>query len=66
MEKPQIKSLSSKGSFVAQAADFVRYALSQGYLKKVDNAYVVDMSGVGHQVAINGQSLDQSDNNSNT
>lgn len=59
--KPEIKSLSSGGTFVTQAADFVRYALSQGYLKKVDNAYVVDLSGVGSQTAVNGVSLNQGD-----
>lgn len=41
-------------SFEVQAAQFVQYAINQGYLKKVGDAYTVDLTGKGSVLTING------------
>lgn len=41
-------------SFEVQAAQFLQYAIAQGYLKKVGDAYVIDLAGKGKIVTING------------
>jgi hypothetical protein len=40
-------------SFEMQAAQFLQYAITQGYLKKVGDAYVLDLSGKGSVITIN-------------
>lgn len=41
--------------FEVQAAQFLRYVIAQGYLKKVGNGYVADLSGKGSVVSVNGK-----------
>lgn len=53
-EKTTSVAHTQKPSFQAQCASFLRYALAQGYLKKVGTDYVVDLTGKGSVVTING------------
>src|SRR3990167_10255880 len=41
-------------SFESQVADFLKYAIQQGYLKKIGNAYQSDLSGKGAVFTVNG------------
>ncbi|OGT50107.1 MAG: hypothetical protein A3E82_02205 [Gammaproteobacteria bacterium RIFCSPHIGHO2_12_FULL_38_11] len=41
-------------SFETQTADFLQYAILQGYLKKVGDAYTVDLTGKGDAITVNG------------
>lgn len=41
-------------SFESQAADFLKYAIQQGYLKKMGSAYHSDLSGKGTVFTVNG------------
>lgn len=41
-------------SFEIQATQFVQYAINQGYLKKVGDAYTLDLAGKGSVLTING------------
>lgn len=45
---------STEPPFDMQAAEFLRYAISQGYLKKVGDAYQSNWSGKGSALSING------------
>ena len=40
-------------AFEVQAAQFVQYAITQGYLKKAGDAYTVDLAGKGSVLTIN-------------
>lgn len=51
---PMPDTAKDKPSFEEQTAKFLQYALSQGYLKKVGSAYVMDLTGKGDVVTING------------
>lgn len=50
----EFPAASGQPSFEQQAGQFVQYALTQGYLKKIGNAYALDLVGRGHEVIING------------
>ncbi|OGT43939.1 MAG: hypothetical protein A3F13_00655 [Gammaproteobacteria bacterium RIFCSPHIGHO2_12_FULL_40_19] len=53
---PPVASVTAEKTpaFEVQAAQFVQYALNQGYLKKVGDAYTVDLAGKGSVLTING------------
>ncbi|PIZ04501.1 MAG: hypothetical protein COY58_03915 [Gammaproteobacteria bacterium CG_4_10_14_0_8_um_filter_38_16] len=43
-----------ESTFEKQVAQFLQYAIDQGYLKKVSNAYLIDLVGNGNVITING------------
>jgi hypothetical protein len=47
-------ALNSPPPFEVQAGQFVQYAITQGYLKKMGDAYVLNLVGNGSTVTING------------
>lgn len=52
---PQASTVkSSEPSMEMQMADFLQYAIQQGYLKKTQDAYFADLSGKGTAFTING------------
>ena len=47
-------STSPQSGFKQQAGQFVQYAITQGYLKQVGDAYTLDLVGKGNAITING------------
>src|SRR3989338_6846783 len=54
--QPVVNSPEAKAepSFEKQVADFLHYAVREGYLKKTGDAYLADLTGTGEKVSING------------
>ena len=50
----QVKTNNDESTVELQVGQFLQYAITQGYLKKVDDAYTVDLIGKGDVVMING------------
>lgn len=51
--KQSASTIKTEPSFEAQTIQFLQYAIAQGYLKKVGDAYVLDLSGKGSVITIN-------------
>jgi hypothetical protein len=51
---PAATTADKTPAFEVQAAQFVQYAINQGYLKKVGDAYTTDLAGKGSVLTING------------
>ena len=52
--KPGAAAVPTSPPFEVQVAQFLQYSLNQGYLKKVGDAYTVDLTGNGGTITING------------
>ncbi|MCX7120852.1 MAG: DUF945 family protein [Gammaproteobacteria bacterium] len=53
-QKPPAVTRNNEPSFEMQAVHFLQYCITQGYLKKVGDAYTVDLTGKGSVIMING------------